>query len=140
MDGTSENQSRVTPILQRKDGTVRVENEVRQMLRQALKRGGDRRRIAQAMTGLLGRTVTVSMLADFTRNATKKRQPRFPLAWTPALCRVTNDQALARFALSEQDRRVFEIGECVLESKHALEKALTKLGEANPGKTRRARR
>ena len=102
-----------TPTKQRKDGTVQAEDEVRRVLRALIWRKG-RPKIAQSMTELLGRTITASMLADFTRNGNGKRQVRFPLAWTKALGRTVGSDDLAKTQLSDSGRNALALGELLL--------------------------
>jgi hypothetical protein len=100
------------PILMRADGTLPVEDEVWGVLRTAIRGSGmNMEAIAAEMTKLLGRKITKSMLADFTRNASDKRQPRFPLPWVPAFSIVTKDKTLARFALDAEDKQLLQFGE-----------------------------
>jgi hypothetical protein len=63
------------------------------------------------MSDLLGRTITASMLADFTRNATRKRQPRFPAGWTAAFCRSVGSNELALATMGAELRGVVELRE-----------------------------
>lgn len=120
------------PILQRKDGTVRVEDNVRDMLRQAMKESGKpREQIAREMSEALGRRVTASMLADFSRNGTKKRQVRFPAAWVPVLCEATGCDDLRFFLLGQELRKTFDLGERVTNMRWALDKARTELAKLN---------
>jgi len=136
----------MTPLVERrKDGMIRPEDEVRRLLRRSMKESSsDRAVIAQRMTELLGRPITLSMLADFTRNARlkKKRQVRFPAAWIPAFCTVTGDDELQRHLLSDRLRSLLAIGEGIEESEKGLEKAeteLQKLKQAVPQKKRSPR-
>jgi hypothetical protein len=111
------------PILQRKDGTVPAEDDLRHVLREAMKRSRkERDQIVGHMTLALGRTVTGSMLADFTRNASKKRQVRFPAAWVSAFCEATGDDELARFIMGPRLRELVELGERVSSMAWVLEK------------------
>ena len=96
------------PILQRKDGTVPAEDEVRKVLRNAMS-GKDRDEIAAKMSDLLGRTITASMLADFTRNGTRKRQVRFPAGWVSAFCESVVSNELALVAMGAELRGVVEL-------------------------------
>lgn len=101
---------------ERKDGTVPVEDELRRILRDVMKRSSKERPvIAQAMTEALGRTITPSMLGDFTRNARvcKKRQVRFPAAWVPALYQATGNDELQRWLAGPHLRALIELGERV---------------------------
>ncbi len=105
----------ISSTRQRKDGTIPVEDEVRRFLRRLMKDSGkDRAQIAQEMTRLLGRPVTPSMLADFTRNGTKKRHVRFPLAWAKAFGQVAGSDDLVRSQLREDAQRALAFGELVL--------------------------
>lgn len=69
--------------------------------------------MALRMSEILGRTATESMLADFTRNATKARQVRFPLAWLPAFVQSTGDYSILLVVLPEDTNRTLELGERV---------------------------
>ena len=96
------------PILQRKDVTVPAEDEVRKVLRNAIS-GKDRDEIAAKMSDLLGRTITASMLSDFTRNGTRKRQVRFPAGWVSAFCESVDSNELALVAMGAELRGVVEL-------------------------------
>ena len=100
---------------ERKDGAVSAENNVRSILRDAMK-GKDRAEIARAMSEDLGRNVTPSILADFTRNPRLKnrRQARFPTAWTKAFCCAVNNDDLACSQLREDRRRALALGDALL--------------------------
>ncbi len=124
----------VAAAAQRKDGTVPAEDDVRRLLRKAMK-GRDRAVIAEVMSRDLGRTVTPSMLADFTRNGNGKRQVRFPLAWTRALCRAVGCDDLPRSQLFELSRRALAVGELVLP--WLLERGEQKLNEVQRRKKQR---
>lgn len=135
------------PTPQRKDGTVPVEDEVRRILREAMKRSGKRRdEIARQMTEALRRLVTGSMLADFTRNGTKKRQVRFPAGWVCAFCEVVGDDALQRHLMGERLRQLLELGERVSNLGSVLGKMqdelarLTSRGARKKAKGRRTRK
>jgi hypothetical protein len=101
--------------LERKDGTVSAENDIRRVLRDVMK-GNDRAEIARAMSEDLGRSITKSMLADFTRNPrlNNRRQVRFPAAWTKALCRAVNNDDLACSQLREDRRLALALGDLLL--------------------------
>lgn len=100
------------PILPRKDGTLAADNRVRQVLREAIKSSGKTLdEIAPTMSELLGRTVTPSMLADFTRNGTRKRQVRFPAGWVSAFCKAVGNNKLALAVMGEELRGVVELRE-----------------------------
>ena len=119
---------------QGRDGSVPAEDDVRRALSTLMKASGkDRLVIAQAMSTILGRRVTPSMLADFTRNGTKKRQVRFPLAWGKAFSGATGNDELVRSQLLEISRRALSLGELLLP--WLLERGQAEL--AQPAKRRR---
>ena len=130
------------PNLPRIDGTVPIENEVRKCMRTALKGTPvPRAEVAREMSEILGRKVTVSLLADFVRNGTKGRQVRFPLAWLPAFVKSTGDYSILLVVLPEDTNRTLELGECVSNMRGILEQlqvGLAKLKVKRPNK--RARR
>jgi hypothetical protein len=127
------NDMNTVPIVQRKDGTVPVEDEVRRLLRDAMKDSGKpREQIAGEMSQLIGRTVTASMLADFSRNGTKKRQVRFPAAWVPAFCEITGDDSLRYHLMTERQRVSREVGARILD--------LATHQRQNKGKEKRSRK
>ena len=129
------------PIIQRKDGTVPAEDEVRRILREGMKRSRkEREEIAREMTEALGRTVTATMLADFTRNGTKKRQVRFPAAWVPAFCEVVGDNSLQHDLMGDQLNRCCEIGRQVLNSRDIWEALAPALAERWAGYLREKRK
>jgi hypothetical protein len=100
------------PIVGRKDGTVPADNHVRKVLREAIKSSGKgRAEIAPKMSKLLGRTITPSMLADFTRNGTRKRQVRFPAGWVAAFCQSVGSNELALVTMGEELRGIVELRE-----------------------------
>jgi hypothetical protein len=100
------------PILQRKDGTLPADNRVREALRKAIKSSGKTRdEIAHKMSELLGRTVTASMLADFSRNGTRKRQVRFPAGWVGAFCQSVGNNELALATMGAELRGIVELRE-----------------------------
>ncbi len=137
------------PILERKDGTLEVDNEVRRILRAVIKAAKTpsrkkQKEIALALTGELGRTVEPYMLADFTRNGTRRRQVRFPASFVPAFCKVTGNEALQLYVLSPEQRTALELGRRHSEFawvfgklKRELEQILRSQGRA--GKAKRAR-
>lgn len=82
-----------------------------------------RAQIAQEMSALLGRSVTVYMLNDFTASCkgqrvaedsqldTRKSPVRFPAAWIHAFCEVTGDDRMQRLILSPRLRSLLQLGE-----------------------------
>lgn len=52
----------------------------------------NREQVCRELTARLGRPISVAMLNDFTRPS--KRGARFPAAWIPAFCEVTEDESL----------------------------------------------
>jgi len=100
------------PILQRKDGTLPADDGVRKVLRNAIKsskKGRDE--IAAKMSDLLGHAITTSMLADFTRNGTRRRQVRFPAGWVSAFCQSVGSNELALATMGAELRGVMELRE-----------------------------
>jgi hypothetical protein len=101
------------------------------------------------MSETLGRKVTESMLADFTRNGTKGRQVRFPLAWLPAFVESTGDYSILLVVLPEDTNRTLELGErvsnmgWVLKNVQAemekLNRPLNKRAGKRPRKTQKAK-
>jgi hypothetical protein len=81
------------------------------------------------MIGPPGRVVTPTMLADFTRNGTKKRQVRFPAAWVPAFCEVVGDDSLRHEFMGDQLNRRCEVGRQVLSSRDMWEALAPVLAE-----------
>jgi len=108
-----EGQRMTAPAPKRKDGTLPCEDEVRSLLGAGMK-GKDRAMIARAMTETLGRPITPSMLADFTRNGNGKRQPRFPLAWAKPFAMAVGNDTLIRSQLSESSQHALSFGELLL--------------------------
>ncbi len=128
------------PKTGRRDGTLPIEDEVRKILRAAMKNTGKtRKQIARDMGEVLGRSVTSSMLADFTRNGTKKRQVRFPLAWTPALVKATGSRELGEFALSPERRENLKLGDWVIGSSWVIKKLKVRAGRSATQILRKAR-
>jgi len=102
---------------------------------------GNLQRIADAMTPLVGRTVTASMLHSFTRS--DRREVRFPASWIRAFCAATEDDALARAVLPDHLRATLEIGENVRQAAGSLDKArelVAKLQGPSPSRKARKRR
>jgi hypothetical protein len=85
--------------------------------------GKDRAVIAQTMSALLGRTVTSSMLADFTRNGNGERQVRFPAGWIGPFCEATDNYDLARYFLPESDRRILTASADLTDLRKTLDRA-----------------
>jgi hypothetical protein len=117
---------------QRRDGTVPVEDDIRRLLRNAMK-GRKRAEVAEGMSRLVGRHFTTSMLADFTRNGNGKRQVRFPLAWASAFCAVTGDDSLQRHVLSETLREALELGEWLRDSAWIIRRVNLKFARSPKG-------
>ena len=107
---------------ERKDRTVPLEDDVRQLLRKLMKDAAkDHATIAQSMSPILGRTVTPSMLADFTRNGNGRRQNRFPCAWSKPFAMAIGNDELTRAQLLPKSQRALALGELLLP--WALERA-----------------
>lgn len=115
---------------------------MRKILSAAIKASGKKRdEIAAQMAAELKREVTASMLRDFTRSATRKRNVRFPAAWVPAFCNATNNDDLLRFLLSPELAAALELGEWDLKhlKREGKPPARKESGAAKPGAQRRAR-
>jgi hypothetical protein len=105
----------IPPTSPHKDRTVQLEDEVRCLLRRLMKESGkDRPTLAQTMADVLKRSVTPSMLADFSRNGNVRRQNRFPCAWMKPFNAAVGNDELTRSQLLEQSRRALALGELVL--------------------------
>jgi hypothetical protein len=96
----------------------------RGILGDAIKRSGlSREQIADRMSWLTSRTISSSMLFDFT--AGSKAAHRFPFAWARAFCQVTNDNRLLEYIaeqsgfilLPKRDADVLSLGELVVEQR-----------------------
>lgn len=114
------------PLFNSISGTPEIERTVRSVLSDAMKgcrksSGNRREEIARVMSELLSRKVTASMLRDFTRNATKKRQVRFPAAWVPAFCKAADNDSLIRHLLTDNLRSYVKVGQDVLNSRDMWE-------------------
>jgi hypothetical protein len=100
------------PTLPGGNRPVHAENNVRHLLRDEMGRSAKGREvIACKMSEILGRTITRSMLADFTRNATRKRQVRFPAGWVSAFCEAVGSDELALSVIGPELRGIIELRE-----------------------------
>ncbi len=70
--------------------------------------------IADEMSALVGRTITVRMINDYTATAESKRAARFPAAWIESFCQVTGNETLQRSILSPRLRMLLDLAECQL--------------------------
>jgi hypothetical protein len=100
----------------------RFEAEVRRALKRLIPRE-KRAEIAAALTSLMGRKITKSMLDNFT--AEGKCQPRMPLSIAKALCHLIPDPLLRRYLNSEEDLTLIEIGEHMRASKNLITQIAT---------------
>jgi hypothetical protein len=96
----------------------------RGILADALKRSPlSREQVAERMSWLTSRTISASMLFDFT--AESKAAHRFPFAWARAFCQALNDWRLLEhmadragfILLPKSDADVLSLGELVVEQK-----------------------
>jgi hypothetical protein len=79
-----------------------------------------RQQVAEAMSRLLERSITVHILNDCT---SLKKPHRFPAAWVPAFCEATGDDALQKALLSPRQRALLEAGE----SAHTVYRELSQI-------------
>lgn len=98
------------------------EADVRRALKQLIPRE-KRTEIAVALTSLMGRKITKSMLDNFT--AEGKCQPRLPLSIAKALCHLLPDPSLRRYLNSEEDLTLIEIGQHMRASKNLITQIAT---------------
>lgn len=107
-------------------GTFDDDAVTRGLLADAIKKSDQsREQIAERMSWLLAKSVTASMLNDFTADS---KAHRFPLAWSRAFCQSTGDwrlfQHLAEKAgfilLPKDDADVLSLGELVIRQEEAL--------------------
>jgi hypothetical protein len=89
------------------------------------------------MTRILGRSVTASMLADFTRNGNGKRQVRFPAAWVGPFCEATGNDELARCPLPDALGATLGIGQKVAQSLELLRQAVAEVEKLAKGQTQK---
>jgi hypothetical protein len=79
--------------------------------------GKNRVLIAREMTEILGlspdRAIKKGLLDDCVRRRKKGRMVRFPAAWVPALCQVTQNDELQRQLLTDRLRDLLAVGESV---------------------------
>jgi hypothetical protein len=88
-----------------------------------------RDQIADAMTAMLGVSVTTKMLNNFSSKVTQGY--RFPAAWDRAFCRAVSDDALLTcrveraglFVISAEEKDILELGRQYLIRKRADEQA-----------------
>src|SRR6266704_98967 len=94
-----------------------------------------REQIAERMSWLLARTVTASMLNDFT--ADSKQSHRFPFGWSRAFCESTGDWRLMHaladrsgfLLISKDDADVLTLGELVIQEQRARNEITRKAGD-----------
>jgi hypothetical protein len=109
-------------------GCLDVDTAVRAALAGLFKGGFSREAIAERMSHLVGREVTVAMLDTYT--ADSKRNHRFPAAWIPALCAATGDARLLQYLvqrtgyrmISQEEEQLLELGRMFLEQQVATRK------------------
>ncbi len=107
-------------------GTARkldTDSELRRLLSAIIRACPHKKRqqICKELSVEVGQDITVHMLNDWTSEA--KKPARFPAALVPALCKITSDDRLQRFLLSERLLALLRIGERVIESDAQLKSA-----------------
>lgn len=86
----------------------------RQLLSDAMRESGKTRdQIATELSQRVGRTITASMLNDYT--ATTKESYRFPAAWIGALLDITRSEQLRRFLLTVEIQTLLKLAQCELD-------------------------
>jgi hypothetical protein len=103
-------------------GSLDLETAVRCAVTEAIKRSPKKRlQVAEEMTALVGRPITERMIDAYC--ADSHEQHRFPLAWLPALCRVTGNfiaaepviRALGANIISAEQMKRLQFGEIALQ-------------------------
>lgn len=91
----------------------------REMLSEALRESGkSREHIASELSRRVGRTITASMVNDYT--ARTKETYRFPAAWIGAILEITGSEKLRRFLLTPQIQSLLSLAECELTIQHKM--------------------
>lgn len=91
-------------------GELAVDTRVREMLANAIRNcSKSREQIAEEMSGLTGKPITVHMMNAYT--AICKEPSRFPACWVQAFCDVTGDDQLQRFLAGPRLRSLIEFAE-----------------------------
>jgi hypothetical protein len=117
-----------------------AEREFRKLLADIIKKSGKpRAKIAEDMRAALGGEITKDKLNEFVRSPRPGRVMRFPAAWARAFCDAVGSDELARFLLSESDRRAVRIAEHSIAAEDHLRRALELVALANEFKPCRTR-
>jgi hypothetical protein len=97
-------------------GTFNDDSVVRAILGDAIQNSSkSREQIADEMTGLIGKKISVRMLNDWTAES---KENRWPLCYTRALCAVMNDYRLLKYLadnsglilITPEDAELLELG------------------------------
>jgi hypothetical protein len=89
-------------------GSEDEDRELRRAISEALRRSPKSRvQIADELSARLGRRITRHMIDDFTSEC--KKQARFPLAFSAALCEILDDDSIAVLALRPRARKLLEL-------------------------------
>lgn len=93
-----------------------MDSELRRLLSAIVRAcpGKKRQQICDELSAEVGQNITVYMLNDWTSDA--KKPARFPAALVPAFCKITGDDKLQRFLLSDRLLTLVRIGERLAES------------------------
>lgn len=96
---------------------------VRELLAKVIRRcAKSREQIADEMSNLVGRQITVAMLNGYT--APSKEPARFPAAFVCAFCEATGDDRLQRLVLGPRLSKLLEFGELQLAAGELREQLL----------------
>jgi hypothetical protein len=113
-------QTGVNPIMKIKSDTIQrdpLDLPFRELLSEALRESGKtRERIASELSHRVGRTITASILNDYT--ARTKEAYKFPAAWMGAILEITGSEKLRRFLLTPQIQALLSLAECELTIQH----------------------
>jgi hypothetical protein len=138
MEKSAENLYVVTPA-ERLPGSLDLDFDLRSLLSDVIRQCSKKReQIAEEMSQLLDRAVSVPMLNAFT--ADSREGHRFPAAWVPAFCSVTGDirllQLIARsaclYVVDEKSINLIQFGEALLRKEQA-EREMAELRERLSG-------
>ena len=119
---------------------INIRSVVKAVLTRCKRSGKGRKQIAHEMSRVLGHDVTVTTLADFTRESQSPRRSRFPAAWVRAFSKVTGDDTLARVLLPEHLQTKLTAGEKVLEEVAKLDEARAAVAKLTTDVSRRQRK
>jgi hypothetical protein len=109
-------------------GTFNDDSVVRSLLGDAIQKSAkSREQIADEMTGLTGKKISVRMLNDWTAES---KENRWPLCYTRAFCAVMNDYRLLKYLadnsglilVTPEDAELLELGRQYILRKEAERK------------------